>query len=114
MGDDDLKHRLHLLGLLRGTCGDFCNLTDRSFRRGQTNLIRRPSRGHGRFICLDEKSHTPRKHGDMRKMQDKLREMEMHSDRWSFDGLSSLRFDLVRHYSHQFPNTTAQAKLHWI
>jgi hypothetical protein len=64
--DDDLKHRLDLLGLLRGTCEPFCDLSDRAFAYGQTNLIRRPEIGKGRFICLDEKSHTARKHGDMK------------------------------------------------
>merc|ERR1719506_669689 len=112
--DDDLKHRLHLLHLLRGTCGDFCDLADRAFRPGQKNLIRRPQKGHGRFICLDEKSHTARKHGDMSKMKDKLKDMEHGSDRWAFDGLSSLQFELIRHYKTRFPNTTAGATLHWV
>lgn len=112
--DDDLKHRLDFRGLLRGTCEPFCNLSDRAFAYGQTNLIHRPPIGKGRFICLDEKSHTARKHGDMKKMNDMLKDMESGSNRWEFDGLSSLKFELVRHYSTSFPNTSANATLHWI
>uniref|UniRef100_A0A7S4PTK2 Galactosyltransferase C-terminal domain-containing protein n=1 Tax=Alexandrium monilatum TaxID=311494 RepID=A0A7S4PTK2_9DINO len=112
--DDDLRLRLLQLNLLRGTCGSFCHLTDRAFRLNQKDLIRRPALGHGRFICLDEKSHTPRKHGDMGSMQRKLKEMEMGSDRWAFDGLSSLHFELVQHQTRPFPNTTHGTTLHWV
>lgn len=112
--DDDMRLRFKASSLLRGTCGSFCNLTDRAFHEGQTDLIRRPARGHGRFICLDEGSHTPRKHGDMGNMQSKLRDMEDGSDRWTLDGLSNLRFDLVRHESRPFPNQAVGAHLHWL
>jgi len=112
--DDDLKLRLQALNLLKGDCGSFCQLTDRAFRPGQTGLIRRPEKGKGRFNCLDEGSHTPRKHGNMNHMQSKLREMEQGSDRWASDGLSTLRFKLIHHDTKPFPNTTAKADLHWV
>eukprot|EP00928_Gymnodinium_smaydae_P017508 TRINITY_DN16696_c0_g1_i1.p1 TRINITY_DN16696_c0_g1~~TRINITY_DN16696_c0_g1_i1.p1 ORF type:complete len:1082 (-),score=236.65 TRINITY_DN16696_c0_g1_i1:337-3582(-) len=111
--DDDFRLRLQAADLLRGTCGSFCNLHDRAFRHGQKGLIRRPRRGKGRFICLDEGSHTPRKHGSMGGMQSKLQAMRSGSDRWTRDGLTSLDFHLVRHDTMAFPGVS-DVRLHWV
>eukprot|EP00927_Polykrikos_kofoidii_P012311 TRINITY_DN15305_c0_g1_i1.p1 TRINITY_DN15305_c0_g1~~TRINITY_DN15305_c0_g1_i1.p1 ORF type:complete len:950 (-),score=143.37 TRINITY_DN15305_c0_g1_i1:133-2982(-) len=110
--DDDLSLRLRGGELLTSSCEDFCN--DSGFYEGMEHLIHRPRKGRGRFICLEEGSHTPRKHGDKKEMNDKLEMMKEGSVRWAYDGLSSLSFHLIRHDRRAFPNTSADTRLHWL
>lgn len=115
--DDDLNRRLLRNNLLRGSCGDFCDRDDLGFNYQTSGLIRRPRKGRGRFICLDEASHTPRTHGDKERMREKLTEMDMGSPRWASDGLSSLHFDMLRHAQSSFPGLPegkTRATLHWL
>lgn len=114
--DDDLRLRMGHAGLLKGTCGSWCNMSNLQFRPGQVDLITRPEKGKGRFICLDEKGHTSRRHGDMEAMQSVLNEMRSGNSRWAYDGLSNLHFDLLRHEAGPFPGAPAHvaAELHWV
>jgi hypothetical protein len=94
--DDDLYWRLKHNQLLKGGCFPFFKTNP-----GTTEVLR-PGKGHGKFDCMDDGDHTPRRRGpDDRELFNRLEKMRGGSDLWKNDGLSNLKFVTVRQLSSE-------------
>eukprot|EP00929_Paragymnodinium_shiwhaense_P071647 TRINITY_DN36400_c0_g1_i1.p1 TRINITY_DN36400_c0_g1~~TRINITY_DN36400_c0_g1_i1.p1 ORF type:complete len:975 (-),score=197.42 TRINITY_DN36400_c0_g1_i1:1004-3928(-) len=83
--DDDLYERLRQNNLLKGGCHKWCQ------KRPAEAMVYRPPLGKGRFTCLHDGDHTPRKRAvNDADMWARLRDMKGNSKRWKNDGISDV------------------------
>ncbi|KAF4732790.1 hypothetical protein FOZ63_022579 [Perkinsus olseni] len=91
--DDDLYWRLRHNQLLVGGCNPFCQSQPGSVE------IFRPRKGHGKFLCLHDNDHTPRRRpADDKPLWDRLQRVRSGDMIWRGDGINNVEYRLINEF----------------